>query len=385
MEDRLHLDYSIKDPKERELLIEQIIASLPPEKLTQTEIQRFSNYIIDAVTEQEKKELLGTGYKGDIMTDNRMVTISAREVSYEGLVEKFENGEDGVYGLMANNKGYLLTNKKRITQEEIDAMPDLKSFVAEIERVKEAAKRATGKDRYKLNQQLIQMHKDQYDIRASYKPPQTTHKGARGGSNAIKLDDDIEMIDGEPVSKGLISLFNPDHVRAILHDYENLKQEADGQFNNDLYYLMEEVDQLINKVLSGLLYDLFIMKTRGDNNLEIQAALKEKYNVNHSIEYISSLWCQKIPTLLADKASYDYIMWYYTEKERGNWKTCSRCGQTKLAHNRFFSKNNTSKDGYYSICKDCRNEKAQLEKKFGKEYVMAMYAKKKEEKKNGNA
>ena len=44
--------------------------------------------------------------------------------------------------------------------------------------------------------------------------------------------------------------------------------------------------------------------------------------------------------------------------EKGKYKTCSRCGQIKLAHNKYFSKNKTSKDGFYSICKACRNTKA---------------------------
>ena len=47
----------------------------------------------------------------------------------------------------------------------------------------------------------------------------------------------------------------------------------------------------------------------------------------------------------------------YTFEEKGNWKKCSRCGQVKLAHNHFFSKNSTSKDHFYSICKECRNKK----------------------------
>ena len=45
------------------------------------------------------------------------------------------------------------------------------------------------------------------------------------------------------------------------------------------------------------------------------------------------------------------------EKEYGKWKRCSRCGEIKLAHKLFFSTNKGSKDGWYSICKECRNKK----------------------------
>nr|DAG20838.1 MAG TPA: meiotic chromosome segregation protein [Caudoviricetes sp.] len=38
-------------------------------------------------------------------------------------------------------------------------------------------------------------------------------------------------------------------------------------------------------------------------------------------------------------------------------KKCSKCGQVKPANNLFFSKNKTSKDNWYSICKRCRNKK----------------------------
>jgi hypothetical protein len=60
---------------------------------------------------------------------------------------------------------------------------------------------------------------------------------------------------------------------------------------------------------------------------------------------------------LADQAKKDYLNWYFTIKEKGKWKKCSRCQEIKLAHNEFFSKNNSSKDGFYSICKCCRNQK----------------------------
>ena len=77
-------------------------------------------------------------------------------------------------------------------------------------------------------------------------------------------------------------------------------------------------------------------------------------NTSLTVEYISSLWRNKIPKLISEKAQEEYLVWYYTTQEYGKWKRCSRCGQVKLAHNRFFSKNKTSKDGFYSICKEAR-------------------------------
>ena len=64
-----------------------------------------------------------------------------------------------------------------------------------------------------------------------------------------------------------------------------------------------------------------------------------------------------IPKLIASTAEDKFLYHHYREVERGKWKKCSRCGQVKLAHNKYFSKNKTSKDGFYSICKSCRNSK----------------------------
>jgi len=61
--------------------------------------------------------------------------------------------------------------------------------------------------------------------------------------------------------------------------------------------------------------------------------------------------------MIVETAKKDFLLWYYTNQEKGKWKKCSRCGEIKLAHNIFFSRNTSSKDGYYSICKDCRNNR----------------------------
>jgi hypothetical protein len=122
---------------------------------------------------------------------------------------------------------------------------------------------------------------------------------------------------------------------------------------------MQDFDKLMRKALSEYPAYWTLVKGKFNNltNAEIQKMLVEKHNLHHTVEYISSLWRNKIPKIISEKAKDDYLIWYYTNIEKGTWKKCTRCGEVKLAHNRFFSKNNTSKDGFYSICKSCRNAK----------------------------
>ena len=87
-----------------------------------------------------------------------------------------------------------------------------------------------------------------------------------------------------------------------------------------------------------------------------------EFGIKHSLEYISSLWRKKIPKLIASQEEDEYLYWYYLNIEKGKYKKCSRCGQVKLAHNKYFSKNKTSRDGFYSICKKCRNSKNKIKK-----------------------
>ena len=85
----------------------------------------------------------------------------------------------------------------------------------EIEKIEAAAKAATGKNKYLLKKQLIEMRKDQYILKNSFANPMRVL--ARHGSSRIDLTEH-RYIDsnGQPQSDGLITFFNPDHISAIL-------------------------------------------------------------------------------------------------------------------------------------------------------------------------
>jgi hypothetical protein len=53
----------------------------------------------------------------------------------------------------------------------------------------------------------------------------------------------------EPHSDGLVTLFNPTHVAAILHNYAGLKTQTAGHFHDDFYYLMEDFDKVMKRAL----------------------------------------------------------------------------------------------------------------------------------------
>lgn len=301
---------------------------------------------------QERKEK-------KILTDNRLITVNRRETSFEGLVSQFENGEDGIYNLITNDKHTIFKPKVSITKQDIEDIPLLKQLKHTIDIWENELKTANGREAYIIKKALIEMRKEQYIIKNAYKTPINAMKLIHSKA-VIPLDDKTCIFDddGYPIPDG-ISLLDYKVCAAVLQNYSKLKEDSWDCFDSDMWYLIQDFDLLADKALAPypLYYRLVEYKIDGKSNLEIQQLLQEEFGIKHSIEYISSLWCNKIPKLIASAAEDQWLNWYYLNKEKGKYKKCSHCGQIKLAHNKYFSRNKTSRDGFYSICKECRNKK----------------------------
>ena len=350
----IKMDYKLKTAEERVEKVKEIIANTPSERLTQKYLDKLSDYIVIPIERQERKE-------NHIITDNHNITVTKREMSFEGLVGRLENGEDGIYNMIANDKNIIFQPKVSITPQDLEEMPELKKLHEAILKVEEQLKTARGKTAYKLRKQLIEMRKDQYVIKGSYKKPIYSMNLIKSASK-IDLSEKVkeDKDNGTVSSNGLINFFNEKHISALLCNYSKLKEDSWDKFNNDMKWMMMDLDVLVDNALKEkypLYYDIVIYKIDGKQNAEIQQLLYEKHGIKHSVEYISCLWRNKIPKLIAEQAQKDWLIWHYTFEDYGKWKRCSRCGQIKLAHNYFFAKNKTSRDGYYSICKECRNKK----------------------------
>jgi len=357
--DYIKMDYSLETSEERVEKVKEIIANTPPEKLNSLYLEKLTKYILFPKSEK-KRQTKET--KNKILSDNHMITVNKRETSFEGLIGKLENGEDGIYNMITNDKNIIFAPKVGITEEDIKTIPGMRKLREAIDQVEKKCKIATGKKAYLLRRQLIELRKDQYQLKNLYKKPIYVMNITKSLSK-INLEEKVSLdAEGEVQSTGLINLYNPKHVSALLCNYSQIKEESWDKFESDIRWMMLDLENLIDNTLKEkypLYYDLVIYKIDGKSNAEIQELLYDDYGIKHSAEYISSLWRNKIPKMIANEAANEWLIWNFTYKEPGKikFKKCSRCGQFKLAHNHFFSKNSTSKDHFYSICKECRNKK----------------------------
>ena len=179
----MKLDFTIQDPQQRVKYVEELLKEIP--NPSNTLLEKLADYIIFAQDKEDRKNK-------KILTENRLVTVNKRETSYEGLISKFENGEDGIYGIMAENKNILLTPKISITPADIEQIPALRLLKEDIATIEAQYAKATGRRKYLLKKQLIEMHQDQYIIKNAEKPPVRTAALTKS-INSIDLQETINF------------------------------------------------------------------------------------------------------------------------------------------------------------------------------------------------
>lgn len=353
----MKLDYSLKTPEERIEYVNDILSK--SDDVSNQNLSYMSDYILFvADRDQTKKE---HREEHPIITKNREVTVSKRQVSFEEIVSNLENGEDGLYALITNDKNQIMDRREKISKEDVEEIPMLKENLRLIEKLKSQFDKAEGQSKYSLKKQIIETWQQIYILKASYKGFPAKGKTSNQIKNMahMSLAENITLDENQyPKSDGIITLFNPTHVSFLLCYYSQLKQECYDDLNGDMHFLLLDLEDLVDRTLrdSPILYDLLIWKIDGKTNEDIQKLMDKYYGIQHNEQYFSTLWRRRIPKMLAEQAQKDWLIWHFTNEEYGQWKKCGRCGEVKLAHPLFFSKN-TSKDHYYSICKECRKKK----------------------------
>lgn len=329
----IKLNYKIDNLEERIKIVDEICKEHADELSTKN-LETLSDYILNLMEKDEKK-------KKEILTQNRMSTVNKREMSFEGLTAKFENGEDGVYQLMKNDKNMILTPAIKITKKDIEELP----FIAQIRDAIAFFRNIENKN-YIAQQAMVDLSQQQYAVKNAYRKPIQFSSLVQPQSTSFDWGD-------------IIDFKNYEHIAALIKNYSKLKTKVSEEINNEIYWVLIDLERVIDAALEEkypMLYDILIDKIEGVQNADVQKNLEQKYGKSYSIEYLSNLFNNKIPKLIAEEAEKQELIWHYTYVEKGAWKKCNRCGQIKLLHSKFFSKNSSSKNGFYSICKDCRKK-----------------------------
>lgn len=336
--EKLVLDNTLKTYEERAAHVEAEINRLGERKVTNYMKEKIASYLIEGS---------GIEPRGEILTSNRMVTVNKRETSREGLVDKLEGGESAFHGLINQDKNTILTPKVEITEDDILNVPMLAQLRAEIDKLEQYLTDHPDLDiatRGKMRQIIIEMRKDQYVLKNSYRQPMF------GRSRSSGMDDD---------PKYDLSLQDIEQVKTLLVNYSGLKVAFDSKPDSDMKWILTDLEQIIEECLGDRPTLKYILegKMYGLTNLEIREGLITLFGVDHTEEYISSLYRNKIPQTIVNKATEKWIDNIFMNKIKGRYKRCSRCKEIKLANNKNFSINKTSSSQFYSICKLCRNKK----------------------------
>lgn len=308
----MELDYSIKNPQERVRQVEQLIAETDPVKLTPTYLSYLSNYILFTSdgdqTKKEKKESY------PIATKNREVTTKKREISYEEIVSTLENGEDGIYSMILNDKNRIMDYKDPINDKDIAEIPGVQEHLQLIDALKLKLGTATGRAKYFLKKQIIETYQQIYIIKEAYKGAPARGKISNQAKTFahMPLEDKIYLDENlMPQNAGPLSLFNPTHISFLLCHYSELKQELIDDLGSDMRFLLLDLEDLVARTLlpyHELFFDLICWKIDNLTNAEIQQRMEACYGVKHTEQYYSNLWRKRIPKMIAEQASKEYLI-----------------------------------------------------------------------------
>lgn len=107
--------------------------------------------------------------------------------------------------------------------------------------------------------------------------------------------------------------------------------------------------------------EILDLKLKGQKNQSIADYINQKYQKSYSVNYISTIFCQKIVPRINEAAvrHRELVENLFFEE---NWKRCSTCGELLLIDAEYFVRKKRSRDGFSSRCKKCDKKERERKK-----------------------
>lgn len=298
----------------------------------------------------------------------------------------------------------LLHNKRKAEPREslLKAISEEKQ-----EQLKERAKHINIYQFSKLRHQLVELRRQQYSLRDSYITIIQTDpmKKTVLPSEKLLFDVDIEVLpfgiknsqsfvnkifsDFETLipqnfsekelekiilsywsrqhqtTKNCFDFRNPDHIYNVIMQLSEIEIDIDNpQLEDTLKNFYETfIFYMKNADLTDCQREILDLKIRHVKNADIAEYINKKYNKSYTVNYISTIFRQKIIKKISECVTYhqEIVLNLPFPEE---FKQCSCCKKYYLRDPRNFVKKTRAKDGYTGRCKNC--DKIQRQIKGGK-------------------
>lgn len=402
------LDYNLYSNEERmrqvcELFtpeVEQLAKDHYTEASTQAELEAAANFVLYGKDPKTDKNFV---QKKEVQIEQKYSSYKRKEPeSLDALMEDPLTDQTQFAEVKRNSYKKPKPTISRIKDANIPGMRELWAIIDPLaEQVKQLkAEGKLGLEFYRKNHLLIQLRREQFALKdmevetiqskcfmgASPKPVSFTsdtgylrdyrqefiyanwranHYRAQFGEDwyirqqlvlASLITQGLDRWDWVEVSENCIDFTNPTHVYEFVERYMPLKEDCWEDLNCDLRYLIWEFEDYVEKAhLSPDRFHILIRKIDRASNQRIIQELQEKFGLNYSDNYISTIYTHMICRDIAKAAQLSLDEWTYRDHPE-KFKVCSTCGTKYLRDTRNFIKKQTSKDGLSARCKYCDKE-----------------------------
>jgi hypothetical protein len=154
------------------------------------------------------------------------------------------------------------------------------------------------------------------------------------------------------------SFANVDHIKALIENYQSLKENTDDKTNSDFKLLLYDFEKLIEGCIDEpILKKVFELKIEGKQQKDMIKEIFNIFKIHISRQRIAQITNEIIPNLIIQEYKQTYEDWIFFFMKKGVYKYCTSCKKNKLATTKYFHKDNKTKDNLYANCKLCRKKK----------------------------
>lgn len=349
------LDYSIPTSRGRSDAVAALLSSTPQGGWSKGQLSALADYVLfvddSGQTGRERRE------EYPVVTSNRMVTIAKREVPYDDVSRPdWATVEEAVSVAALSDPPPPLPVGPLLSEGGCAAQVD-----EAIGSLEAQAAAAVGRRRYDLKRAAIAKRKERWLVDCSQSPrmpPPSRQSPVRGVPGVLSGDVVIDEATLMPRSTAAVSLYDERCVRALLRSRRELRSSCDGDFQSDLTFLLLDLDDVLRSLYGHDRVVTMALDLRGDGAGAEEASriIRDKLGVDVPPHRLAALWQREAPKAVVDFVRRRWLRANWVDPVAGKRKLCRSCGRMLPPHPLWFNRN-SSPDGYYSVCRECRSRK----------------------------